>query len=697
MGFKQIKLIAWVILFPISYAVAAEQPDRNPVLQETAEIETVEVHGRQLDLLGEAITASEGVVGEQEIRVRPISRTGELLEFVPGMVVTQHSGTGKANQFVLRGFNLDHGTDFATSIDGMPVNMRSHGHGQGYTDLNFIIPETISQLNYRKGPYDARVGDFSGAGSAEFITVSRVQANELTLTAGEDNYARAMAKASVDVSDGSQMLFAGESVRYDGPWTDIDEDVQKNNLLAKLVGNWWGGEGSVSLMAYDNQWNSADQIPERAVNQGLIDEYGSLDTHVGGESSRYSINGQWHKDNWLASVYMIDYQLNLWSNFTYFLSDPEHGDQFEQVDDRTIYGGELARHFTFNVGSYLAENTVGVQTRIDDIDEVGLYLTEKRHRFGVIRSDSVQESSVAAYWQNEIAWRDNLRSTLGLRYDYYEFDVAGQVAENSYGVNLQANSGKKRDAKPSIKLALEYLLNDHVETYLALGQGLHSNDARGVTIATDPASGEAARAVDPLVRSLGYEIGARAFVDNKLNVSLALWALDLDSELVFVGDAGTTEAVGKSHRQGLEAALYYQIDPHYSVDLEYAYTQARLVDAGPENYIPGAVEQVLQAGFNVNMANWYGSLRLRYFGEKPLVEDGSVTAEPATVVNFRLARQWQQWRIAADVLNLTNSNDHDIDYYYESQLLGANAEEDVHFHPLEPRTVRISVSYLFNN
>ena len=294
------KRLGWVLLILCgNQVIAAEQ-----------KIETVEVEGRRINLVGEAVSASEGIVGQQEISLRPLLRTGEVLELVPGMVVTQHSGTGKANQYFLRGFNLDHGTDFATSVDGMPVNMRTHGHGQGYSDLNFLIPEVVSQLAYKKGAYYADVGDFSGAGGAQISTTSSLEQGLLELTLGEDNFYRVLAMNSLKIAGGTTTV-AVEGNRYDGPWSDIEEDLDKINVFLKHAIPLEDGQLSFTMMAYDNSWNSADQIPSRAVDQGIIDELGSIDKTVGGESSRYSLNANLELGNWIGSAYVIDYDLNL--------------------------------------------------------------------------------------------------------------------------------------------------------------------------------------------------------------------------------------------------------------------------------------------------------------------------------------------------------------------------------------------------
>lgn len=661
-------------------------------------LEEVKVTGRQINLVGDAVSASQGVISQQEIALRPLLRSGDVLELVPGMVATQHSGTGKANQYFLRGFNLDHGTDFATFVDGMPVNMRTHGHGQGYTDLNFVIPETIGTLAYKKGPYYADVGDFSSAGSADMDTADSFESGKLEAGLGENDFYRLLALDSLALGPGTAS-YGLELNHYDGPWRDIKEDVKKYNLLLKYSTRIANGDGSVSFMAYDNKWNSADQIPSRAVDNGTIDELGSLDDTVGGKSSRYSLATRWRNSQWDVTAYAVKYKLNLWSNFTYFLDDPVNGDQFEQVDDRWLYGGRGHYQQETTLAGLEMTNRVGGEFRYDDIDEVGLYSSQAQAKLGPVRSDRVKEWSSAIYLENQITWSDSIRSVLGARYDYFDFDAHSRVERNVNGVDLQGNSGKADADKIAFKGSLIYSFNSQWESYVSAGQGLHSNDARGAVAAVDPGDGTAIEAVDPLVDSLGYEVGLRGFWNERLNTSIALWTLKLDSELLFVGDAGNTEASRQSRREGVEATAYYRLTDQWTADLEYAYTDSKFTDNAPEgDHIPGTVEQVVQTGLSVDFSSgWFGSLRLRYFGERPLVEDGSVKSDDSTVVNLRAGYQTPQWTIKMDVLNVLDSNDHDIDYFYASRLPGEPEEgvEDIHYHVLEPRTVRVFASYNF--
>ncbi|KUJ83149.1 TonB-dependent receptor [Microbulbifer sp. ZGT114] len=652
-------------------------------------LEEVLVIGRRLDLTGEAISASEGEVGPEEIGAWPMLRTGDLMEFVPGMVATQHSGSGKANQYFLRGFNLDHGTDFATTVDGMPVNLRSHGHGQGYTDLNFVIPETIARLRYRKGPYYADVGDFSSAGSAEFEMANRLARGVAEGSVGEFGWRRGVIADSTEL-DSVSLLYAAEWQTYAGPWSDVDEDVNKRNLLLRVSGELGEGRGSVTAMSYDNDWNSPDQIPSRAVAQGVIDAFGSLDPDLGGDTARRSLSASWDSPlaggDFSSSAYVIDYKFALWSNFTYRLDDPLRGDQFQQFDDRQIFGFDLAQQWSQERASW----EVGLQGRRDDIDRVGLYQAERRSRLSTVREDRVLEDSIGVFAAHNYALTETLRSYIGLRHDFYTFDV---------DASLPVNSGTESDGATSLKASLAWQPLPVAEFYASFGQGLHSNDARGTVINVDPVTGESVKAVDPLVQSSGAELGARIFVTDKLHSTLALWKLDLDSELLFVGDAGNTEASRPSERSGVELGVYWFAAENLNTELELSYTDAAFAGrdaAGSET--PGAIPLVASAAINYRgERGWFASMHLRHFGPYPLIESGEVESDGSSLVNLRVGHDFSDWRLQLDVLNLLDSGDHDVDYFYASRLPGEPADgiEDIHYHIFEPRALRASVRYRF--
>jgi len=660
-------------------------------------LESIEVIGRRVNLVGSAISASEGRIGHDELQARPLLRTGEVLESVPGMVATQHSGSGKANQYFLRGFNLDHGTDFATSIDGMPINMRSHGHGQGYTDLNFIIPELLEEIIYRKGSYYADVGDFSGAGAARMTSLAHRPESRVSLAVGEYDFRRLLATGGLE-SFGGELIYGVELQGYAGPWDSVDEDIEKTNLWLKQ--NWQSGDNdfALTLMGYDNTWNSADQIPDRAVSSGLISNLGSIDTTVGGESSRYSLSLNWQRtgqsSGWSGSVYAIDYDMTLWSNFSYF-TQPQ-GDQFQQLDRRLITGGELQWQQESRLGGLPMTNTLGTQLRRDNIDKVGLRSTAARRFLGDIRLDAVDQLSSSLYWENQLQLTDRLRSVVGLRYDYFDFDVTALAAADP--TTLGPNSGSADDDIVTASLSLAYALNENHELYAGIGQGFHSNDARGTTIALDPVSADPVLPVDPLVDTLGAELGYRAFFSDRLNASLALWRLNIDSELLFVGDAGNTEDTGMaSRRHGVELTAYYQLNDTWNFDFEYSHTNARFkrpVDGS--RAIAGALEDVFSGGINFQPGERFNAyLRFRHFGEFPL--DGGATADGSSMVNLRLSYQaTPRLLLTLDTLNLLDSDDHDVEYFYESQLPGElSPVEDNHYHVFEPRSFRLYLNYQF--
>lgn len=668
---------------------SADAKTKSATPVEAKTLAPVTVVGRRENLVGEAISASEGSIGQEDISARPSNRTGDLLEFVPGLVVTQHSGSGKANQYFLRGFNLDHGTDFATFVDGMPVNMRTHAHGQGYSDLNFLIPETVGELTYRKGVYYADVGDFSSAGSAQLKFANSVPQGLAELTAGSYGYARGLLLNSSKVGAGN-LLYAAEAQTYNGPWTNLNEDVGKISVLLRYSAPLWGGLGHLSFMGYKNEWNSADQIPQRAVTERLIDQFGQLEPSDGGRTSRYSMSGGWAGSafggDFTASAYVIDYHLNLWSDFTYFLDHPVNGDQFKQVDRRKIYGFTVSQQWERGRSRW----RVGADARYDDIGEVGLFHTEKRRVIGTVRDDAVGEGSLGVFAANEFRFNDKLRSYVGVRYDAYRFNVDS---------SLPANSGNATASKASYKASLIYHPWQPLELYASFGTGFHSNDARGTTITVDPGTGDPVQKVTPLVGSRGAELGSRLFLGDRLNATLSLWTLKLDSELLFTGDGGTTQPSRPTKRDGVELALAWFPTERLSADLEASYSKARFTDPDPVGReIPGSIPLVISADVVAkSAAGWLASARLRHFGRYPLIEDNSVRSHGSTLLNLRAGREWSRYGVYLDVLNALNSRDHDIDYYFASRLQGepAGGVNDIHFHVFEPRSLRLSLRYAF--
>ncbi|MGZ3254693.1 MAG: TonB-dependent receptor, partial [Burkholderiaceae bacterium] len=629
-------------------------------------------------------------------------RPAEVLETVPGLIVSQHSGDGKANQYYLRGFNLDHGTDFATTLLGMPINMPTHAHGQGYSDLQFLIPELVDRLQYRKGPYAADVGDFATAGSASINYFRKLDHSFGDLTIGSYGYRRGLIAGSPQTSDGN-LLYALEWTQNNGPWDKPEKLGKLNGLMRYSQGtkdNGW----SVAAMAYKANWNATDQVPQRALDQGLISRFGSLDPTDGGNTHRNSLSGEWsNKDpnHWTrANAYVIDYSLDLWSNFTFCTlgcGPGKTGDQFEQTDQRKVYGFNLAHTWYGDWIGQASDFTVGMQSRYDDIGNVGLYTTTARQRYNTVSQDKVKEGNVSFYGEGQIQWLNKFRSIVGLREDFYSFDV------NS---NTPQNSGRANASITSPKLALIFGPWDKTEYYANMGYGFHSNDARGVTIKVnpdfrDPEFGNAVGSSTPLARAKGYEVGIRSAIIPRLNTSLSLWRLDLASELVFQGDAGTTAPSFPSQRSGIEWANYWTPTKAITLDADLAVSRAhyKTIDASvPGNYIPGSIEKTVSIGMTYDEgAKWSGGWRLRYFGPRPLIEDNSIRSPSSTLASLRTSYKIDsKTKLTFDVLNLFNRQVSDIDYYYASQLQSEGAPVNrVHTHPAEPRTFRVSLRVSF--
>jgi hypothetical protein len=658
----------------------------------TADLGEIEVTAVRARLLGSPESASDGIVLREQLEHRPVLRTGELLEAVPGLIVTQHSGSGKANQFFLRGFNLDHGTDFATRVDGVPVNMPTHAHGQGYTDVNFVIPELIGSIEYHKGTHHAAEGNFSAAGAAHIRYADSLGANLLSVTGGEYDYRRAVLAGSPELAGGT-VLYGLEYTQTDGPW-ELPENLERKNAVLRYSRGDARDGWAVTAMAYEGEWQSTDQVPLRAIRDGQIDRFGFIDPTDGGESSRYSVVASWQRrgdaSRWSAIAYGIDYELDLFSNFTYF-TDPVAGDQFEQLDDRKVYGGSLSYQRDLSLGGFTGRFDAGFELRDDDIDTVGLYRTQARTRFDTIREDDVRQRSYGLYASQRVDWSSHLRSTVGLRVDRFDFDVDS---------DLKLNSGTAQDSIVSPKLSLVYTLSERSDLYLNLGGGFHSNDARGTTIRVDPTDGVTpAERVGPLVRARGGELGMRYALADGWQVSAALWGLELDSELLFVGDGGTTESNRASRRRGVEVALFARPVRHLVVDLDLAWSHARFTELDPAgDYIPGAVERVASVGLTLDHpSGWFGGARLRYLGSAPLIEDNNVRSDPTTLLNLEAGYDFTSTlSVTLSLLNALDSDDNDISYYYDSQLVNEGSPvTDVHLHPVEPRTLRLGLRTRF--
>jgi opacity protein-like surface antigen/outer membrane receptor protein involved in Fe transport len=671
--------------------------------------------------------ASQTTISGAELNSRPVATNTEILEAAPGLAVVQHSGSGKANQYYLRGYNLDHGTDLAIFWDDIPINLPTNAHGQGYADLNFLIPETISGLEVRKGPYFADIGDFANAGDLHLFLRDSVPQNIVSATVGSFGYDRFLTLGSTALGGGS-LLYAGEFKTYDGPWV-TGEDVRRfSGLLRYSQGTATNGF-SATAMGYTNNWNSSDQVALRAITTGQIGQFGEIDPSDGGDTSRFMVSTRFAQSDdaglWKANAYLVKETMNLWNNFTWFTTDPGNGDQFHQRDNRIYGGAGVSRTIDGTLFSRPTETLLGMQTRYDDIG-VSLGNTTQRLFLSNTLVDHVGEGNVGIYAQNTTRWTDWFRTTVGWRGDYFWTSV------NS--ILQPANSGNAQAAIGSPKFTMTFGPFYKTELFLAAGMGYHSNDARGVTstqVAGDPATPQDSTPF--LVRSRGAEIGVRTKAIPNLDSSISLFYLHQGSELVFEGDTGTTSPGPPSTRTGIEITNNYRLVSWMSVDADLALSRARFdgfdtaqeqlfeslagfpqsqIGNAPGNFIAEAPWMVASAGVSLGeKTGWFGALRWRYISSRPLTEDGVFQSPPVNIFNADVGYRFANgWRVQIDALNLLNSTTYNASYAYGALLttdalfakcfptpkiplaVCQNGFMDYSIHPIEPMAFRLTLA-----
>ena len=681
-------LLSSAIALALPSTLAAQELDENassPIGADEANdtpadgSEPIYVYGRGERRIGQAGAASEGGVAGADIEVRPLLRPGELLEATPGLIATQHSGGGKANQFFLRGFNLDHGTDFAVSFDGVPLNFRTHGHGQGYLDVNGLIPETVRRVDYRKGPYRADVGDFSFVGSSTITTHDRMEPFA-KVELGEYDYLRYAAGGSVPLA-GGDLLLVGQLKYNDGPW-DLPEDFDGVMGYAKYTHALDEGTFQTSFSYYDASWAPTEQLPERAAGTLVEDRYGTLDPTLRGSTKRWMATIGYQSDDWRLSAYLQKYDWSLLSNFTFFLEDPVNGDQLRQYDERWTYGGRAERTFTVNDAFSLR---FGAEARVDEISNVGLDETIAGRTEFTVGAFDVHESSLGLY--AEAVWQpiERLMVIGGLRGDFYRFRTRALAGESSW-------NGKVEDDILAPKIGVNYELTDGIAFYANYGQGFHSNDARGVTNPDDPAPG--------LVKGEMEELGAR-FERGGAILTAVYWWSQIDSELIYVGDSGAVEPSDPGRRHGYELTAFYKPNSWLALDGVLTGTTARYAGLPEgENYVPGALESSGELGVSAIFPEFNAAARLRYLGPHALIEDNSVRGNDTLLFNLRAAytpRRLAGWELYAELLNVFDSEADDIDYYYETRLPGEPTEGVLRRNSriVEPRQLRVGLKAAF--
>jgi opacity protein-like surface antigen/outer membrane receptor protein involved in Fe transport len=676
---------------------------------------------------GAPTMASQMTVSGEDLNARPITRPGEILEAAPGLMTVMHADAGKANQYYLRGWNLDHGTDLATFWDDIPINLPTHAHGQGYTDLNWLIPETVGGLDIRKGPYWADVGDFENAGNLHINVRDSVEQNIESVTVGSFGYQRYLTLGSTKAGGGT-LLYAGEFTGYDGPWTNSDDMKKFSGLLRYSQGTATDGF-SLTGMAYTNTWNSTDQVALRAYTTGQIGLYGELDPTDGGGTSRFSLSGRVAQTtddgSWKANAYLVKYTMELWNNYTWDTNDPVNGDQFHQHDDRVYGGGGASRTFNGTLGTLPTETVIGVQGRDDNI-LAALNYSNQRQFLAPYIYDRVNEGNAAIHGENTVHWTSWLRTVVGWRGDYY--------AANADSLLQPANSGNPKEAIGSPKFRMVVGPFAKTEFFVGAGMGYHSNDARSTTLTQVPGDPATLEGASPfLVRSRGAEVGVRTKAIPDLDSSVSLFYIHQDSELFFDGDTGDTTAGLPSQRTGVEFTNDYHPFSWMHIDADLALSRARFlgydetqaalyqslagypraqIGNAPGNYVYNAPWVVASAGLTLGeKAGWFSALRWRYISSRPLTEDGVFQSPPFNVVNAGVGYRFDNgWRIQLDALNLLNSTTDLATYAYGSLLTSdamfamcfptpkipaavcQNGVMDYIYHPVEPLAFRLTLA-----
>ncbi|MGP0105472.1 TonB-dependent receptor domain-containing protein, partial [Rhodoblastus sp.] len=695
--------------------------------------------------------SSELFTTGKEINAVPFSRPGEALETaVPGLMVTQHSGEGKANQYQLRGFQLDHGTDFEITLDGMPLNMPTHGHGQGYADANFLIPELFSYIIAKKGPYFADEGDFSSAGAVHIQYKDELPGGLFSATAGSFDYGRLLGVNS-DKLDGGNLLSAVEFGIYNGPWTVPDEMHKINGVLRWSRGTDDNGV-SITAMAYANRWHASNQIPERAVTEGVISLWGNIDPTDRGDTTRFSLSTRWSEadanSHSRIEAYAIHSTLDLFNNFDYYLTQPIIGDQFRQFDRRTILGLKAEHGWNYEFASFPMETRIGLQSRYDNI-RVGLQDTYQTVPYDTLTNDQAAEGNVGVWTDTTVKWSPWLRTTAGLRGDFfaasigdYQDPLAAPTAMPFGTLGALPiwtgpwNSGSKAAVFDSPKASVVLGPWEKTEFFLNFGEGFHSTDARGTVTTLNPPDGSQATPIPLLVKSRGAEIGARTKFIDGLDSTVTFWWLNFDSESQFDGDTGTTLFGRPSRRYGIELTNRYTFNKwlRFDGDLSLSHARSRGWDMpqtaayaslltpdtigyftylgnAPGNYIPEAPPVVASIAVELGeQTGWFGALKFRFKGVYPLTEDGYFKAPATGWLDLRGGYRWENGlKLQIDGFNVLNSKSDQITYAYGSLLptdplfapcqngtapaaICAIGQMDRHFKPMEPLAARVTLS-----
>ncbi|HMU46008.1 MAG TPA: TonB-dependent receptor [Chitinophagaceae bacterium] len=656
---------------------------------------TVSLRKENLNLAEVRVDSKRGsplsTISAVDILLRPVNTSQDMLRIVPGLFIAQHAGGGKAEQIFLRGYDIDHGTDINISVDGIPVNMVSHAHGQGYADLHFLIPETVEKVGFDKGPYFAEKGNLATAAYVEFTTKEFLENNNIKLEAGQFNTWRATGMFKVfnkqTIKSRQQFYLASEYSSTDG-YFESPQDFHRFNIMGKY--NAWLGNQSkltISVSTFDSKWNASGQVPERAVKSGMITRFGSIDNSEGGNTNRTNINlrfnKQW-KSNWKTSdqLYFTNYHFNLYSNFTFFLEDPVNGDEINQKETRDIFGYNTSATKSWFAGNKRASTEVGGGFRLDNIMNIELSRVVKRTYLSTIQKGDIKEANGFLFINQDLELSNKLSLNAGFRYDYFRFGYKDKLAG-------AMDYYRQTRGILSPKFNISYTPGSKVKLYLNNGIGFHSNDTR-VILQND--------AKDILPKVFGTDLGIILKPFKNLILKTAFWHLYSEQEFVYVGDAGIVEPGGKTRRMGVDFSGRYQVNKWLYGDIDINLTKARAIEEEKgQDYVPLAPSFTSIGGLTVKSKNGFsGSVRYRLIGDRPANEDYSVTAAGYFIVDLLAAYEWKSLEIKCSVENVFNAKWREAQFDTESRLQNeTDPVSEIHFTPGTPIFFKAGIGVKF--
>ena len=624
------------------------------------------------------------VISKIDLQTSPVNSSQEILRKVPGLFIGQHAGGGKAEQIFLRGFDIDHGTDIAISVDGMPVNMVSHAHGQGYADLHFLIPDVIEKIDFGKGTYYADKGDFATAGYVAFNTKEKVDKSYISLEAGQFNSSKIVGVFNLLENKKNQYAYlATEYILTDGPF-DSPQNFSRINLFGKYTSVLSdNSKFSITGSHFTSKWDASGQIPQRLIDNGTISRFGAVDNTEGGNTSRSTINVAYTKhideNSFIKNNFFYSkYQFELYSNFTFFLNDPINGDQIRQKESRDLFGfnSELNKkvnnslfQFGFGLRSDATKNTELSHT-------LGRYTTLQMLKLG-----DIDQKNIFSYVNTEFNF-GKLKINPALRLDYFKFSYQDKLSPI-----FKTQSEDK--VKLSPKLNFIYTENNNLQFYLKSGLGFHSNDTRVVVAQTGK---------EILPTAIGSDIGSIFKPIPRLLINSAIWYLYLQQEFVYVGDEAIVEPSGKSRRMGFDFGLRYQLTDWLFLNTDLNYTYARSIDAPKgENYIPLAPDFTSTGGITVNKwKHFSGGINYRYLKSRPANEDNSIVAKGYTVMDMNVNYEMKNFIFGLSAENIFNIKWNETQFATESQLKNeTQSVEEIHFTPGTPFYLKGKITYKF--